>query len=412
MPERQMHIVALSQVYWPDDVSTAQHLTDLCELLSCQGEYVEVITSKHKYEESRIVYPGTEQHHDVSIRRLNDFGFGKRTVLGRLLDFTSFNFLLFFRIVFAKKPDLYLGMTSPPLVSFFGVLVAKLRQVKFCYWTMDLQPELSIRSGLIGERSLMARMLVSIGDKIFRNADKIIVLDKYMKEHVIRRGAKPDAISIVPVWPVMQNRYEGDRLQNPFRLKHGFGNATVIMYSGNHSLVHPLDSILQAAVQLKNNTSVIFAFIGAGIRTRDVTHYKQEHHLDTVIQLPYQPRESIHISLGAADIHVVVMGNDLVGYTHPNKIYGAMFIGKPIIYIGPTPSHVTDILEHVPGNIIVNHGQVDRLVEEIVSLMAKGVSELERIGNANLRYAQEHFSPETLKHHMANEVKEVIWNKE
>ncbi len=402
MPEQQMHITVLSQVYWPDDVSTAQHLTDLCELLGCRGVTVDVITSRHKYEQVHVKYPRRENHNRVSVRRLNDTGFGKRFVLGRLMDFASFNVLLFIRILFGKKPDVYLGMTSPPLVSFFGTIVAKLRHVKFFYWTMDLQPELSIRSGLIKEQSLMSGVLTSIGDRIFRNADKIIVLDTYMKEHVLRRGARADAVSVVPVWPVMYTRYKGDRLENPFRKKQGFGDAIVIMYSGNHSYVHPLDTVLKAAVRLKDHPSLVFAFVGGGIRTKDVTRYQREYELSNMVQIPYQPREYIHYSLSAADIHVVVMGNNLVGYTHPNKIYGAMFIGKPIVYIGPTPSHVSDILQNIPGNIIVNHGEADRLVKEIQALTGKGIAEMQRIGQKNLEYAQAHFNPEDLKNQMVS----------
>jgi colanic acid biosynthesis glycosyl transferase WcaI len=53
------------------------------------------------------------------------------------------------------------------------------------------------------------------------------------------------------------------------------------------------------------------------------------------MQLAYQDRSKLHLSLGASDLQVVILGDNQVGYTHPNKIYGAMFIGKPILYIGP-----------------------------------------------------------------------------
>ena len=397
-------IKVLSQVYWPDDASTAQHLVDLCELLARRGARVEVITSRHKYEDNRVKYPRQETHNGVLIRRLNDFGLGKGTVIRRLLDFFSFNVLLFFRILFEAKPDMYLGMTSPPLVSFFGILVARLRGVKFCYWTMDLQPELSIRSGLIQRNSLSARLLTSIADSIFRRATKIIVLDKYMKTHVVQRGANESRVAEVPVWPVVGNRYHGHRLNNPFRVTHGFGDAFVVMYSGNHSYIHPLDTLLRAAVELKDCPSVLFAFIGGGIRAKDVTQYKNQYNLQSVVQLPYQPRESIHESLAAADVHVVIMGEDMVGYTHPNKIYGAMFVGKPIIYIGPTPSHVSDILERVQGNCICNHGEIEFLVQEIHRFTSMSASELDDIGKRNLEFAKSRFDPVKLKEQMASEV--------
>jgi putative colanic acid biosynthesis glycosyltransferase WcaI len=399
-----MRISVLTQVYWPDDVSTAQHLVDLCEELVAHDVEVEVIASYRKYEDRSVKFPLRETRNGVQIRRLRDTGFGKKTLLGRILDFTTFNVLLFFKILFGKKPDMYLGMTSPPLVSFVGAFVARLKSSNFCYWTMDLQPELSIRSGLVKESSVSAKTLVALGDYIFRHAGNIVVLDKYMKEHAINRGANPASISVVPVWPVMSKVYEGKREENSFRQTHGFGDKLVVMYSGNHSYVHPLDTILEVALKTRNNDQILYVFIGGGVRAKDVTQFRDKHNLENIVKLPYQPRENIHLSLGASDVQLVIMGDDLTGFTHPNKIYGAMFIGKPVIYIGPTPSHVSDILENLNDNVIVNHGDVNHLTQRIESLQKLSPKDLESIGIANRAYALSHFAPEVLKGLMSDAV--------
>ena len=65
--------------------------------------------------------------------------------------------------------------------------------------------------------------------------------------------------------------------------------------------------------------------------------------LTNVKSLPYQPLSDLLKSLSAADLHVVVMGDPFVGIVHPCKVYNIMSIGAPTLYIGPTPSHVTDI---------------------------------------------------------------------
>ena len=399
-----MRITVLTQVYWPDDVSTAQHLVDLCEELASRGASVEVIASYRKYEDRSVKFPLNEERHGVKIKRLRDTGFGKKTVLGRVLDFASYNFLLFFTILFRAKPDIYLGMTSPPLVSFVGAFIARLKGAGFCYWTMDLQPELSLRSGLIKEGSLSAKWLTWMGDFVFAKSDKIVVLDKYMKEHAVKRGAEESSIATVPVWPVMSKVYDGDREENPFRLENQFGSKRLVMYSGNHSYVHPLDTILEAALLCADMGDVLFVFIGGGVRADDVVKFKEKHRLENIVKLPYQPRERIHISLGAADLQLVVMGNGLTGFTHPNKVYGAMFIGKPIIYIGPTPSHVSDILDHVEGNIIVNHGDAEQLAAKLREIFAKPLDTLDKIGTKNLEFARVQYDPDKLKSEMADAV--------
>ena len=81
----------------------------------------------------------------------------------------------------------------------------------------------------------------------------------------------------------------------------------------------------------------------------------------------YQPVEKLSAALSAADLHVVVMGNPFVGTIHPCKIYNILRVAAPVLYIGPSPSHVTQILQpegKVSGNAqnytLVNHGEVER----------------------------------------------------
>ncbi len=293
-----------------------------------------------------------------------------------------------------------IGMTSPPLVSFLGVFVARRKKMKFIYWVMDLQPELAIASGMIRANSFLARILNRIGNYIIRNANTIIALDKYMRDYLLKRGADKDHIHIVPVWPVFEKTYEGIREQNPFRLQNKFGDRLVIMYSGNHSYIHPLDTLLNAILKLKDDNDFLFVFIGEGVRKKDVIKFTELHQLKNVLQLPYQPRNNIHQSLGSSDLQVVIMGDNLVGYTHPNKIYGAMFLGKPVLYIGPHPSHVTEILNALEGNIVVSHNQVDELVQKLLSFKRGKGEIIQKTGEQNQLLAYHDFDPKNLKARM------------
>ncbi|MBX2924874.1 MAG: glycosyltransferase family 4 protein [Chitinophagaceae bacterium] len=403
-----MRIIAISQVFWPDTASTAQHLYDFVEELTGKGHNVTVYTSRNAYENTVVKFPASEVYRNIVIKRISNTGFGKKHVSGRLLDFFSFNLLLFFKLLFVKKRsfDIMIGMTSPPLISFIGVLICKIKKIKFFYWGMDLQPELSIASGLIKKNSLSSKLLTYMGNYIMRSADNIIALDTYMKDYFQKRGASSEKVHIVPVWPVMEKLYEGNRSENPFRVANDWGDKTVIMYSGNHSYVHPLDTLLNVALLLKDHSKLIFVFIGDGVRKKDVSEFKQKHGLSNIEQLPYQPRNNIHNSLAAADIQVVIMGSGQVGFTHPNKIYGAMFIGKPILYIGPDPSHVIDILTKVDGNISAEHGQYEFIAEQIMKFNSLSENQKNKIGNDNMQFANKYFHPDVLKKEMVRVLEE------
>lgn len=398
-----MRFLVISQVFWPDTASTAQHLADLANQLIEDGHEVTVYCSRYAYENSKLVFPVHEIHNKIRICRIRNSGFGKKYLVGRLVDFGSFNLLLFFKLLRIKKRsfDAIIGMTSPPLVSLLGVYMSGVKKIKFFYWVMDLQPELAIASGLIRKNSFSARILEAIGNYIIRKADSIFVLDKYMSEYLIQRGAASNRIHIVPVWPVLDEIYTGERNENPFRIENGFGDRIVVMYSGNHSYIHPLDTLLAAALALKDDPDFLFVFVGEGVRKKDVTRFKEAQGLKNIVQLSYQPRNNIHNSLGSSDLQVVIMGDRQVGFTHPNKIYGAMFIGKPVIYIGPSPCHVTDILDELDGNITVNHHQESLLVERLLTFKQIGKEEILHIGNKNRMKVNKDFDPGKLKSEMA-----------
>jgi hypothetical protein len=81
--------------------------------------------------------------------------------------------------------------------------------------------------------------------------------------------------------------------------------------------------------------------------------------------LPYQPLNGLSKSLSAADLQVVVMGEKFVGIVHPCKVYNILTIGAPILYIGPEPSHVTDIASQHGRFFLARHGDVDAVVSAI-----------------------------------------------
>jgi len=70
-------------------------------------------------------------------------------------------------------------------------------------------------------------------------------------------------------------------------------------------------------------------------------------------------------------VHVVSVGNTMVGIVHPCKIYSAMAVGKPILLFGPERCHAADILHGENAGWHVSHGDVAATVaalEEAASL--------------------------------------------
>jgi hypothetical protein len=87
-------------------------------------------------------------------------------------------------------------------------------------------------------------------------------------------------------------------------------------------------------------------------------------------------------SLSAADLHVVVMGNAFVGLVHPCKIYNILSVGAPVLYIGPRPSHLSELLDGLnPEHLCVaaGHGEVGRVVRQIESVRQQTRADRRRV---------------------------------
>jgi colanic acid biosynthesis glycosyl transferase WcaI len=402
-----LKILIITHVFYPDTVSVSQHYTDIAKTLSSNGHQIEVLTSRYPYEDINLKYLKKEDYSSIRIKRLWQSKFGKKYNFLRILNFLTFNINVSIKLLFKSKKsyDVIFCSTSPPLLAFACVFTGKLKKKPVYYWVMDMQPELSIASGLIKKDSFSAKFFSNLSNYSLKNSTKIFSLDRFMTSYISSKEIDSTKISTIPVWPVLDKVYAGERLLNPFRIENNFKDKIVIMYSGNHAYVHPLDTLLNSALLLKEDKEFLFVFIGGGVRKKDVTDFKRKYNLDNIIQLPFQPRENIHLSLGSADIQVVVLGDGQVGYTHPNKVYGALFVGKPIIYIGPKESHVSDIINNLEGNISINHGEQLKLKEKIVEFSKYPNEYISKIVLNNKKYAEDNLEPELLKQKMSNEFK-------
>lgn len=396
MLTKRKKILILSQVYYPDTVSVAQHLSDFCEKLVAQGHLVEVIASRYGYYSSAR-YESREVKNGVIIRRVPHSNFSRENIFGRVCNFVTFLLsTVFFSFLTARKSDLVVATSVPPFMGTIGLLVSVFLGAKFRFWLMDIQPQLAFSAGLVNKHSFQGKVMEFLARQTVLRADRIVVLDRFMSCFLKQTGVSENCIRVSPVWPVSEGFYAGGRMSNPFRAEHDYGEKIVVMYSGNHALVHPLDTVLGAALALRHDERFLFSFVGGGLRERDVTHFKKAHALKNIRQHEFQPRTTFHISIGASDLQVVIMGEGQVGYTHPNKIYGALLLGKPILYVGPEESHVADILKNLHGNIRVRHGEIMELTEALIMLSRLTEAEWVEIGMNNRTYALTHFGKENL----------------
>lgn len=357
-----MKILLLNQCFYPDVVSTAQHLTDLATALSSRGHEVTVVTSDRGYDDPAVRFKRRERWKGIEIIRIPSLSFGKNGRWRRVFNFGSFILVCSLRLLTLGRFDLTIALTSPPLISFLAALFVKLKGGKFCFWVMDLNPDEAIAAGWLEEDSVTSRLFQRLLRYSFRVATRTVVLDRFMKERVLAKGIDAERITIVPPWSHDDAIEYSETGREAFRRRHGLSEKFVVMYSGNHSPCHPLDTLLGAARALETRSEIVFCFVGGGSEMVKV----RESGLTNVKCLPYQPLDELSNSLSAADLHVVVMGEKFVGIVHPCKVYNILAVGGPVLYIGPEPSHVTDIASQHGTFFRTRHGEVEAVVAAIL----------------------------------------------
>ncbi len=364
----------------PDPASVGQHTADAAAEMARRGHRVVVLTANRGYDDPSVKYEAHETIDGVEVWRLPLSAFGKRSIALRLLGGTFFMIQCVMRGVFVRDLASILVSTSPPMCSVAAMAIAAIRRTPIKYWVMDINPDQMIELGRINARSLPARAFDWLNRRILGRARDVIALDRFMAERLNHTRDVREKITILPPWPLEDHLAVVSHEDNPFRCEHGLAGKFVLMYSGNHSIVHPVATLLEAALRLKDEPRLVFMFIGGGLGKKDVERVIDRERPGNIISLPYQPLSSLKYSLSAADVHLVSMGDAMVGIVHPCKVYGAMAVARPVLMLGPIPCHASELIEAHDIGWTISHGDVAGAVATIRMILGTDPARLALMG--------------------------------
>jgi len=428
MSKRSKNILLISQVFVPDPAAVGQYMFDAAEALVADGWYVKVYAADRGYDDPREKFADYEQINGVHIKRLPWSSFGKRSIPLRLLGQLSFVVQCFLRGIFSRRLDAILVTTSPPMGGVVAWAISLFRRVPIHFWVMDMNPDQAVKLGAFSESHPLVKLFDLYMKGILRKAKSVIALDRFMadglrnKTKTLRRSLEsgdsiqevgdrnlaqaapqtgerdPEAGSaesgasrlfILPPWPMDEYLLPVARAENPFIEDNDLAEKRVLLYSGNHSIAHPIQTFLEAAVRLKEDPRGAFLFVGGGKRKGEVDQAARTHAAPNLHSLPYQPLERIRFSLSAGDVHLVSMGEEMVGCVHPCKFYSALSLGKPVLLLGPMKSHVGDILAEHDIGWQVDHGDVDAMEKVFREILDASEEDLQKKGENAKRLVTE-----------------------
>jgi colanic acid biosynthesis glycosyl transferase WcaI len=414
IPVNRKTVLIVSQVFVPDPASVGQHMADvaveLARRFQISGKYnLRVYASARGYENPTVEYPLRETIGHADVRRFPFASFGKKSMRLRVFGTAVFMIQAFFAAMFTPRLAGIFFSTSPPLIGLPLSMLAAFRRVPTVYWAMDLNPDQLIALGKLKQTDWICRILEATNKFILRRSSLVIALDRFMAARLAARKIPRLKICVLPPWPhETQTDDEATPTENPFRARHNLNGKFVIMYSGNHSPSNPLTTILNAIIRLKAEPDIRFLFVGGGSAKQQVEEYIRNHELANAISLPYQPLADLKHSLSAADVHIVSLGEEMVGIIHPCKIYGAMAVARPILFLGPRPSHISDILDQHDIGVQIRHGDINGAIDAIRKMhdMSSGKSQL--MGLTAQKVLRESLSQEIICNRLCDEVENAM----
>jgi len=352
VPSDKPSVLFLNRSYWPDSEATGQLLTDLCEGLVADFD-VEVMSGRPNSVSSATTEPWQtmSQRNQVRIRRLKHLTLPKRRLALKALNYCSFVQSARRELKFIPRPDVVVFETDPFLLAFEADRLRRRTGCQLIGYLQDIYPDVAIATGKIRDNWLVKKLSKSLF-KVYRACDRVVVLSRDMSQLLIDRGVDPERIEIIPNW-ADTDTIRPIETHSEFRARHGLLNAFVVMYSGNMGLTQRLTEFIDAARLTRDDSEIVYLFIGEGAQKADLQRMVAQEGLSNVRFLGYQPREHLAESLGAADLHLIPLTRECSRCLMPSKLYGVLAAGRAYLTNAVPGTELHDLtVAHETGFVV------------------------------------------------------------
>ena len=360
--------IFVNRYFFPDHSATSQLLSDLAFDLASRGQDIHVITGGQLYTDPQASLLSEEVICEVKVHRVRTSRFGRARLWGRMLDYLTFYLGATWCLLRSIQPgDVVVAKTDPPMMSVCAGWAAKMKKGVLVNWVQDLFPEVASSLEVSGVR-FVAPMLKRFRNKSLQQCRSNVVLGAIMAQRLRDEGVPSDRITVIENWA------DGDVIQpvhredNPLLREWGLEGKFVLGYSGNMGHVHEFKTMIDAAERLKDEATIAFVFIGAGIARPWLEAEVAERGLTNVQFRPYQPTDRLRWSLSVPDVHFVSLRPTLEGLIVPSKFYGIAAAGRPVIHIGDPDGEIARILQREQCGWSFCIGEVAPLAQCILGL--------------------------------------------
>lgn len=376
-------ILFYAHYYIPDVASTGQICADLAEglvddfdvtVICVVPSYSGKIDEKYKNKKTKFYF---EQINGVHVVRVKVPEFDKNNKISRIKNIVSY----FFNARKATRKlgnfDYVFAISQPPILGgMLGVYGSKKKKAKFIYNIQDVNPEQIMAVGYSHNKLLISIMMM-LDKRTCKKAALVITVGRDLVATINNRFKKDKTKPQVR----MINNWADEKLIYPlpmddagvvaFKKQYGLENKFIFMYSGNIGLYYDLEGLMTVIEKTKPGTKaydgreVAFTFVGDGSILIKLKNYKEKHHMDNVVFIPYQDKDKLVYSLNVADVHFCLSAKGIKGVSCPSKYYGIVACKKPLIGVMEEDSEVGMLIKEYHSGWLSKPGDYDALSNNI-----------------------------------------------
>jgi len=208
--------------------------------------------------------------------------------------------------------------------------VAKAARAPLVLEVRDLWPDALEAKGAVTGWKLSP--LYAMADALYQNATRIVSLTPGIKKELLKKGLPNDHIDVLPNGfdPVLFQVDESQKAD--VRSKYGWGDKFVALYTGTHTEVTSVETIVKAAAELCHRENIRLDLFGQGQTKPDAMALASRLGLTNIHFHDPVPKPQIPAIIAAADVCLMTLfRSSLVHIYFENKFMDYMGSGKAIL---------------------------------------------------------------------------------
>ena len=396
-----MKILYITQYFYPEVSATSNRAYANAKFLSAAGHNVCVVTEMPNHPKGIIYdnYKGKlycrEKLDGIDILRTWIYTSPKKTFIKRIMFYVTF---MFFGAIIAllnwRRFDV-IYVSSPPLfVGFIGLLIKKIfPKTKFIFEVRDLWPKSAIDIGELKNKTII-NFSEKFENKLYQVSNKVIAVTEGINDYI--NNIIPGKSVLIP------NGVDLSLYETKGRTDEKF----IIVYTGTLGLIHGLEIIIKAAKKLKEESDIIFQFIGDGPKKVELKKLAADYKLRNVDFIDSVPVDQIKTYLTSASVGISTTKKlELCKGTLPVKIFGYMACELPVLSSGWGESAI--LIDKSGAGLNSEPEKVDELVDRIL-WMKRNPDKISQMGKKGRLYVEKNYNRKEQAKEIENLLKSIV----